>query len=443
MRASVDQFGGTALSGPTTSPVGDIGLDASARVELTWMALERVPATKLHPVDTQSQLTFSPVNSESILPTGMITRAAQFGADRDAREFRESISGGAFGKTSIVSRRSGLVAPGTTIRFDLADPIWDGAPNRRIAISISRRLIDRAQPAGAAAQTELATIAIRIDDYLRPRSESGPTRYERPAFGQETALLEDVPLPDGATFALLVPMRFEGTPWRAITALIDVHTAGISDQKALVELQENINESLKAARAATSQPAAIEGADLPSAVAALGSSGGLRSPLLFLATETDAAIASDFVLVADDAMLEMLADQTRHFASSQDRSRWAKSLGWQMDRSSLRLMTQSAARPNAPPGITALLGLYAGEAGRHAESLQEILQSARDREDLDLRLVAENFIYLEDNSPSARVRAFDWLKSKNKAPPGFDPLGTPKARRAAMDNALNAMGGAP
>jgi hypothetical protein len=44
-------------------------------------------------------------------------------------------------------------------------------------------------------------------------------------------------------------------------------------------------------------------------------------------------------------------------------------------------------------------------------------------------------VYLEDASPAARVRAYDWLNGKNLAPAGYDPLGSNKDRRAALDKA--------
>jgi len=57
---------------------------------------------------------------------------------------------------------------------------------------------------------------------------------------------------------------------------------------------------------------------------------------------------------------------------------------------------------------------------------------------LDARVIAENLIYLEDASPASRVRAYDWLQSRGRAPAGFDPLGTPRERRDALEKARSA-----
>ena len=46
---------------------------------------------------------------------------------------------------------------------------------------------------------------------------------------------------------------------------------------------------------------------------------------------------------------------------------------------------------------------------------------------------------LEDSSPAARVRAYDWLKAHARQPTGYDPLGEAHQRSAAIEKALNEM----
>ena len=36
-------------------------------------------------------------------------------------------------------------------------------------------------------------------------------------------------------------------------------------------------------------------------------------------------------------------------------------------------------------------------------------------------------------SPALRVRAYDWLADRGQAPPDYDPLASPRARRAALE----------
>src|SRR5690606_39767088 len=88
-----------------------------------------------------------------------------------------------------------------------------------------------------------------------------------------------------------------------------------------------------------------------------------------------------------------------------------------------------------PPEMRTLLVLHAGEAGRRAASLEEALSAARSLEDLRSHLAAENAIYLEDNDPAARVRAFEWLSARGLAPSGYDPLAPAESRSAALEAA--------
>jgi len=51
-------------------------------------------------------------------------------------------------------------------------------------------------------------------------------------------------------------------------------------------------------------------------------------------------------------------------------------------------------------------------------------------------LLLENFIYLEDISPAARTRAFEWLAARDQAPQGYDPLASLKERRNVLNRIL-------
>ena len=63
------------------------------------------------------------------------------------------------------------------------------------------------------------------------------------------------------------------------------------------------------------------------------------------------------------------------------------------------------------PRAGGVLLAHTGEAGRNGSSMTEILSDLSDRKELDSRLVAENMQYLEDSSPAARIRSYDWLSA--------------------------------
>jgi hypothetical protein len=189
--------------------------------------------------------------------------------------------------------------------------------------------------------------------------------------------------------------------------------------------------------------------------------------MIYLAGQTGATLCADAVLVADEPNLAGLAAAVRKAvppaaAAPQTRpaagdptlasantpgagaavpgaSRGAAdpaALGWTLDLTTLQFLGEALNAAKLPPELASVLMLHAGEAGRHAASIEQLARGVSGRADFDGRVLGENLIFLEDSSPSSRVRAYDWLQSQGRAPPGYDPLGPPKARRAALDRSL-------
>jgi len=174
---------------------------------------------------------------------------------------------------------------------------------------------------------------------------------------------------------------------------------------------------------------------------------GRRSALVFLSDRTDAPVCEDVALAADDQVLAQLAKDVQAKFTTDSTPRDASAIGWTLDLTTLKLLdrlqnaaesgTVSASTPALPDEMAAVLASCAGEVGRHGSSLDEVLRGLVNREDLDNRLLAENLIFLEDSSPASRVRAYDWLNERGKAPAGYDPLGSPEERRKALEAAEN------
>ncbi len=171
------------------------------------------------------------------------------------------------------------------------------------------------------------------------------------------------------------------------------------------------------------------------AIAALQTPGTRRAALAFIARETQASLTEEVALSADDELLETLAARLA--------DRWSAghptptALAFELERETLTALAEMEDAGTLPPEMRTLLVLHAGEAGRRAASLEEALGSARSLEDLRSHLAAENAIYLEDNDPAARVRAFEWLAARGMAPHGYDPLAPAESRRAALEAALS------
>src|SRR3954452_11232400 len=145
-----------------------------------------------------------------------------------------------------------------------------------------------------------------------------------------------------------------------------------------------------------------------------------RSALVFLSNQTGARICEDVALVADDATLARMCEPIVTRVNDDPSLHTRAALGWLLDESSFKLLAESLAGGKMPPELEAVLTQHAGEAGRHAGSLDEVMRGTGSRQDLENKLTAENFIFLEDSSPASRVRAFDWLRARGRAPAGYE-----------------------
>ena len=307
-----------------------------------------------------------------------------------------------------------------------------------------------------------------------------------------TALQREVALVDRAVdgrdvVCFVLPFRFEGDVARAgggkPTAVADGRPS--VDAKAIavvVELARDpgspahleamsraVEEGRRSAEAVARKPAeqaAATGRDAAALVAAVegwsgpATGGDPRASLVYLAGQTKAHLCEDVALVADDATLAALVAQARAVLAppAPATTAWTPgavatsaqamptgpadldAVGWTLDKATFVLLGQLVANNKLPTELAGVLSTHMGEAGRHPSSFEEVGRAAAGRADFDNRLVAENLIYLEDSSPSARVRAFDWLRGRGKAPAGYDPLGEPRDRRAALDRAANGPG---
>jgi len=107
-------------------------------------------------------------------------------------------------------------------------------------------------------------------------------------------------------------------------------------------------------------------------------------------------------------------------------------LGWTLERMSYGLLATILSSDQATPELEAILVRHTGQVGRHVSTLEELTANAADIDEFQSNLVRENFIFMEDISPAARNRAFEWLKARGKAPDGYDPLAPLKERRDVL-----------
>ena len=366
-------------------------------------------------------------------------------------------------KIADIGEMSAALPSGVTARFDIAEQVdtprlFEGRPVRRhVAIELYRQKADTA-----------LQLALIVEDLLLPRlpldtteSKMGDDKSEsKPSNRKATTMAATQPMPspqpvrelllidrpaftDTDRFSITLPYHFGGSDTQAIALFVQVLPGSDdpSHKQVFDRCLVDMTRSLDRTRAAT-QPYR-ELADNPewpafqSALDALSRPGTPRAAMLFLASQTNVVIFEDIALSADDNLRGELSRKVFAKLGIPAKTHVKEALAWILESASYELLSEQSANGKLPPELAAILSIHAGEAGRHAGSLDEGLKTSVNRGDFAVRLIAENYIYLEDSSPASRVRAFDWLHSRDRAPSGYDPLGTAKDRRSALERAMN------
>jgi len=433
-------FAGTIVSGPTDTAI-ELSPSAIARVHVRWIALENVPAEVLPPINTQSRLIIAPDSSTVLPPSGRLTRQVRFASGDQAAAFINALQTGALGQSVEIASETTLLVPGTTAQIGMlpANAPADAPPIISVFVS----------PASAAPATtppNEATIGVQVaahpasDDEDAPQpSADGPA--SRLLLARETALVDAVRFADGAQFVAAVPVRATDSPWRAVAAIATV-THAPADDTELEALRAELAESAALARAGLDASPLGVGPTLRSALAALGAPESVRPALLLLTSLSSARIAGDMCLVADDEALAALAGQTLEYVNP-DTPPTLPELQWFLDSRALLFMCQAAQQEALPLELQAVLALHTGELARRPDFIAELLQQVGSTDALVERSIAENLIALEDSAPAARVRAYDWLAARNRAPAGYDPLADARSRRDAIDQAMQQLESQP
>jgi hypothetical protein len=272
---------------------------------------------------------------------------------------------------------------------------------------------------------------------------------------QESILLKQplAPATDGRV-ALVVPFRFSGSTAKAMLLVVQVRPGAAAEDaaahaQATRRALANATKSGEAVAASSKllpsalPPAADVRAGAFAVLARASDDSSRRAALLYLADRTDSPAAADVALVADGPTLVALSQAIGEGATKTDPKLAAADPGWLVDRTTLGLLSQRLSTETLSPELTAALVRRAGDLARRPDGLADLLKTATGTKDLDNRIEAENLIALEDSAPAARVRAYDYLASRGKAPAGYDPLGPARERRAALEKAMSAPATAP
>jgi len=422
---------GTALSGPVAGKEESISYGDALDIRVRWFAVERFDCRDLPLLASKATLITANLAEQAVLPATSLTSNVRVGWFENTTA-EQAIANSNQSRFFEIGQSRAALPSGTTASFrafdagGLRDQTLIRPEPRFVEVSLSR--ISSGNP----------QIALGIEDSAdRQSPHSDSSNWPTGVYQFEMALLDDPIKNFPQSLLLIVPFRFSGPPNQAVAAFVTIsragNDAGFKDAVARCKTDLEVNQS------ATVNPLWTLG--LLRTLNELDDPSRRRAALVYLAGQGDARLCEDVAMLADDALLNQIAAAVRHDAPAAINSGDLAAYAWILDRSAIAAMQPLLAKATLPPELFAVLTQHFGEPGRHAAAVDEIMRGTSNGSELRQKLVSENYIYLEDSSPAARVRAFEWLRTQKLAPAEFDPLGSPKQRRQTLDQALSSGGG--
>ena len=422
------------------------------RLHLRVDQLEHLPATTLAPLVGQAELVATENSDAPIRHAVYLVQGARVGAGDAARALQAATRDGQGGRWSTLIEREVALPTVMSAEITLSaraepprnqdyprTPETENPLRNRVVFNLGRH----------ADGSYALVIGLADGRELRGRSYvSAPTDFslEENAVvpSLEVVVSAVVPEVDGGPLALALASPFAG-PGKVLVIYAEVRPApGAEADDATRELHAQAVE-LALAEGAESQAAAQERAEplseteelrlVRQRIFALLRAEPDRVGLVYLTGTIHAWTALDMVLVAEEEELAEYAERALPQGGRvSERPLSLELVKWHLEREALRLMARKVGDATLSPELRGVLLRHVGEVGRFPGMLEDAVKACANPEQLGQRLVAENRLFLEDSDPSARVRAYDWLRFNGGVPEGYDPLSSRDERRAALEH---------
>jgi hypothetical protein len=448
--ASLRHFAGSGVAGPigesrpATAPSDPNAEFCLIRVEM--FSLERMPESVLRPLPSLARLIVAPSADAAVRGYSLLATEAFAGLDNPTDAFVYKLETGSFGKVASLGELTGALPAGVTAMFTLANRSADEwlspkSPPVKVHLLLTRTA--SAGEPGFDVTVAFEDFGPTLDLESVVNADLGPVNLEKGADGlrREALLLDVKPVPGGAPFLLTFRSPFGDHAAYAIRADIGLPRSekeGLdrSASAAWARCQADLDASLTGALARSRRllPQEMQLREIERALETLGDLSSLRPAVLFLAVSTSARLTSDFVMAVDQGRLTEYARALLGRLSALPKTDYdtGSEFGALLDTTTLRFLAARAGDVDFPVELDAVLARHLGEVGRDPVALVELVREARPLAEMQADVAAMNLEYLHYPSPSARVRAFDWLRVHEAAPVGFDPLGPAAERSAAL-----------
>ncbi len=403
------------------SPYADVNsLDVNDVVEVSVsvLPLHVMPDRLLSPAGPYTRtMTISP-NAQFVTPVLKYSEGARIGPVANADTLIRQIQKAGYGRVQLLDRTEGVLP----VAVEWATQVTESQTRESLTLQIIRQTPPVAD----------ANEGADLDLVLSHGVFEGPVRIT------ERLLLQHGLLAESPCWALIMPCHH---PVAQVQALALICQVGVNQesprdpnerQAALAQCLEQVGEDL--AQQTSEQAVNQMFQQVQQAVPQLRWPARQRGALHYITRQSP--FAHELVMAAPRPLIQDLA---RAVVAAFDQNEFpTANIPWTLERLAYGVVLQSWEKGELSPAVQALLTVHTGQVGRDLTTLRSVLQQSTGLKTFENQLKQENTIYLQDISPAARVRAYQWLLAHKAAPPGFDPLGTAQQRRASLAAAATA-----
>lgn len=403
--------------------------DAMAVVGKLYLVKER-PGDRFAPMSRHVRMIVAGGGAQPLESSSLLTAGTRLATGADAVELARTTKERPASQATLCAEFDGLSFPGVTTQMVAAhaQPIELSGyrpSQRRVSVELWRE-----DPLSDV--VSIALIIWDVGESLEDRDDGSPVIRNFPR--QERLVLDAKLNSSERTIAIFAPTRFD--PEAQLSYLLVVELDEVAPELDEERLELVMREVHEAGIAGSGKRQKLLFDDLlrvrhRNAIQALGDESHQRAALVELAG--GAPVASELGLMADEPTLARLLTRV---APKKDRmielAGDVDGLAWLLERESISMFLKALSEQSLAPEYAALLLQHTGEAGRLSWALESALANANSVQEFYAMILEENRIALEDSSPSARVRAHDWLQSRNLAVDNYDPLAERPQRRVAL-----------
>lgn len=441
---SLDYYPGSPLGGSrgTMPELIDPAKALALRVDIFGLEAEIDLGTA--PLAERLYLVTAVPSGDPVLPVSSLLAGARLASGRPAGAMRERLLSGGLPGVHRVATHRGVAISEVTTQIDVRGrrASMMGADGRTAADSIELHIFEcedaeRLAARGAGAlEVALVTETIAVDD--RPD--------DSPAFTREAGLI-DVGVAVDEPLALYVPSLIRDSGYLGFVLFVTVDSPLKRDPIVQNMLVDACMRALEARIRRDAEPVPpvlghVGDGDIRLALEALDDPQHQRRALIYMTRALEADLALEIAFLAEEDVVGDLAAAVRKRVGSvgvpspeggvSAAGGPPADLDWILQQEAAGVLVRYLQNHREATSLAGLAVRYAGEIGWRPELLRVISADAKSRAGFLAELTEANRSFLDDASPGARIRAFDWLSRRGIAPVGYDPLGPGVERRAAL-----------